>query len=149
MRKQFILLFAIMATVIPASAYDFSATMFGNTLYFEMITDSTCRIVCPTGNWNGPWLGYTQPSGMLQIVDEVITSNGAYQITEIGPYAFAGTNITSLYIASNHLTNISLNAFYSCNLLTTVDLSYASSLDLFGSSMFGYCNNLINVGSAK
>lgn len=141
---SFIVLMMALATSQNVKAFDFSATLFGNTLYFEMITDSTCRIVCPTGNSNGPWIGYTQPSGMLQIPDEVYTSNGAYQITEIGSYAFAGTNITSLWITSNHLTKISYRAFFDCINMTSVNLIAPSLVDL-GSGIFQNCGGLNTV----
>jgi hypothetical protein len=56
-------------------------------------------------------------------------------VTEIGDYAFAGTQITSVILPGS-VTKIGANAFRDCTLLTTVTIPSSVTSITFGSSAF-------------
>lgn len=153
-----LLLFSVagLTNVFAQNAYDFTATVSGNTLYFH-ITDNTnhyVEVVAP--NWSD-WSGFTQPTGSIALpqtvnnggTDYTITAvgNQAFQgcsgltgitfpstLTSIGNYAFSGTGITSLSVDGN----IGEYAFYNCTSLTTLTLGSNRGTTI-GYGAFYYC----------
>ena len=159
-----LLLFSVagLTNAFAQNAYDFSATVSGNTLYFK-ITDATnhkVEIVTPeVGYWPS---GYTKPSGSIVLPQTVNNSGTDYTITSIGDWAFYDCpGLTGITFPSS-VTSIASYAFRDCSNLTGVTFpstgisigSYAfygsgiTSLNVDGSigeRAFSSCPALANV----
>lgn len=99
-------------------AYEFSASVGSNTLYFNIIDadQKTVRVTYPgtTSSWEAIWGEFTKPTGSLTIPATVVhpDNNETYTVTAIGNYAFYGcTGITSLVLPSD-VSQIGSYAFY-------------------------------------
>ena len=131
-----LLLFSVagLTNAFAQNAYDFSATVSGNTLYFK-ITDATnhkVEVVTPeVGYWPS---GYTKPSGSIVLPVTVNNSGTDYTITSIGDWAFADcTGLTGMTFP-NSVTTIGSYAFQGCSNLTGV--TFPSTLTSIGNYAF-------------
>lgn len=116
-------------------AYDFSSvTSTGQTLYYNITSDSTVAVVSPCSTpSNNNWAGFTPPTGSLSIPSTVVYLGETYSVTAIEYGAFWGCNsLTSVTIPSS-IVEIGGWAFCSSALNT---INYPSSAILLGGWVF-------------
>ena len=140
MQKGFIaLLLALFLGSGTAYAYDFSKTISGKTLYFN-ITNSTqhyVEITYPGSNSN-PWGGYTKPTGSITLPSTVTYNSVNYTVKAIGDYAFFGCDgLTGTLTIPNTVTTIGVDAFEGCSGFT--GLTLGNSVTTIGEGAFGEC----------
>lgn len=118
MKKLLLILLLLMAT-INSYAYDFWAVCStGQTLYYNITSDSTVYVTYPSyynyGTTSSYYHGRTMPGGSIVIPDTVTHGGVVYRVTAIGPYAFYEcTGIDSIFF-NNHIVSIGASAFYGC-----------------------------------
>ena len=153
----------MMALCCSAHAQDFSAvTSTGQTLYYTITDVDSVKVVAPSG-----WVGYTKPTGSLQIPDLVTHQGNYYTVKEIdyrafyecagltsvtlsntirkiGDYAFARCyGMTSIHVPFNYVTHIGRGAFQECTSLTSFTVpSYVQSVSR---DLFRGCTSLTDV----
>ncbi len=100
----------LLATVWVARAFSFSlVNTEGQRLYYTITSNNTVKVVAP--GENNDWIGYTTPSGLLNIPSEVVYEGTTYAVTAIDRKAFQDCqNITSVHIPSSVLV-IGMRAF--------------------------------------
>lgn len=128
-------------------AYEFSASVGSNTLYFNIIDadQKTVRVTYPgtTSSWDAIWGEFTKPTGSLAIPATVVhpDNNETYTVTAIGNYAFYGcSSITSLVLPSD-VSQIGSYAFYNCTGITGT-LIIPNRVSTIGASAFLNCTRL-------
>ena len=138
--------FALFALVfsMPAHAFDFSSVCgTGQTLYYDILTDSTAEIVFPNHAGTSYYSGYTLPSGNIQLPSVVTNGGVAYYVVAIGSNAFTGcSGITSVAIP-NTVTSIGSSAFAQCSGLHNI--SIPNSVTAIGDNAFMGCSQLLSV----
>ena len=176
MKRIFTFLFATLL-VGQAWAYDFeSECSSGQTLYYNITSDSTVEVTYPyyyNGNY---YSGYYKPSGNLIIPKTVTDSGKEYTVTSIGANAFydcfRDNNIFNNNVTiPNSVTTIGDYAFYSCYYMNNVSIpnsvisigAYAfcdcsslgsitipNSVTSIGNNAFESCNDLsyVNIGNS-
>lgn len=131
-----------------AFAYDFSASVGSNMLYFTILNadEKTVRVTYPgtTSSWDAIWgEPFTKPTGSLTIPATVVNpdNNETYTVTAIGNYAFSlCTGITSLVLPSD-VSQIGQYAFYGCTGITGT-LIIPNRVSTIGASAFLNCTKL-------
>lgn len=150
MKKK--VLFAAFALMHCMSALAFSVVApTGQTLYYRIKSSSTVELVAPYKIGTDPegdeyfvWTGYIMPTGALSIPENVTDDRGnTYQVTSIGPYAFAGCNqLTSVQIPES-VKEIRKDAFSNCDSLESILIP--NSVIRIGNSAFCACSALVSV----
>ncbi len=125
MKKQILLLFAVLLAITPAmsQSYDFSvAAPTGQTLYYK-INGSNVTLTYPGPAGSGDaWFGFTKPTGTLTIPGSVTNNGTTYPVTAIDDDAFYRCEeLTSVTIPTN-VTSIGHAAFFICSGLTAVNI---------------------------
>lgn len=170
--KAFLLLLLSISYIGSAQAYSFSATASsGQTLYYNILSDSTVVVTYPNYSFGSYYSGYQKPTGNLVIPSSVSYSGTAYQVVSVGDNAFNSCNglmavtipntvssigssacsqctgLTSLTIG-NSVSSIGDNAFMGCSLLSS--LTIPNSVTLIGVGSFQGCSGLrtISLGSS-
>lgn len=129
-------LVACLSSALSASAYDFSATYNGVTLYYN-ITSSTNKTVEVTFN-----VSASSYVGNLVIPSSVSYNGTTYTVTAIGTEAFiSNVSLTSITLP-NTITRIGYRAFFNCKLLATVTIP--NSVTTIGANAFHNCESLTN-----
>ena len=170
MKRLLILLLAIGVTC-GTWAFDFKVQYRGSTLYFTVIDedDNSVEIVAPLADGNYRWMGYTVPSGVLDIPAEVEYEGVRYSvvsvgerafsgiaeitgvilpptITDIGPYAFSYcTSINGTLTIGEGVIAIGRSAFYGCGSITSVVFNAVNCESMGGTrsgTVFGNCRSL-------
>lgn len=143
--KVFLIATIMMALIIPqqASAYDFSYTYQGQTLYYTII-DNNNHFVSVTN----PIISSYNPSGYitgaLTIPDSVENNNGIkFAVASIGDGAFLNCSGLTLVTIGNSVTSIGQMAFYRCNHMTLVTIP--NSVSLIGVDAFWGCSSLTSI----
>lgn len=117
--KSKIIIFSVLLIIANTIyAYDFSAICStGQTLYFNILTDSTVSITYPSWDyWTGcSYNGYPEPVGNLVIPDSVLYGSTYYKVVNIGYGAFYGCEYIGNVTIPNSVTGISTRAFYNCS----------------------------------
>ena len=127
---------------VLAQAWNFSAQVGSNTLYFT-ITDANSKTVKVMYPANHNWNGYTQPAGNLAIPSTVSNGGVTYSVTAIESDAFRScSGLTSVTIP-NTITTIGSSAFESCSGITSV--SIPNSVTYIGISAFAGDSSLTSV----
>ena len=132
------------ATLFNARAFDFSSVCgSGQTLYYDILSDSTVSVVFPNHVGTNYYNGYTTPSGNVQIPTAVTYSGSIYSVVAIGNNAFTGcTGITGLVIPGS-ITSIGSSACSQCTGLLSV--SIPNTVTTIGDNAFMGCNHLLSV----
>ena len=114
--KQFklsFLLFVLMSMINnKVSAYDFTASYQGKTIYYNIV-NGTAQVTYKDNSYNSY-------SGAVIIPQTVTYNDKAYNVTSIGKYAFLECfGLTSITI-SNSVTSIGYDAFLRCSGLMSI-----------------------------
>ena len=150
LKRIIALAFAICCGAQMAQAYNFSANVYGQTLYFNII-DPNNRKVEVTYPGNAPnflnveigWYGFAKPTGVLTIPNEVQYSGNTYTVTRIGDFAFGSCSDVSIVNIFQGVKEIGIRAFQGCSGLTSVAIP--NTVNSIKSSAFMSCNSLEQV----
>ena len=144
-------LVACLSSALSASAYSFSATYNGKTIYYN-ITSSANRTVEVTYkedgyyNYNGSVFAY---SGAVTVPSTVTYNGNTYTVTAIGDDAFRQAGQLTSITLPNTITSIGERAFYSNEMdgyppqITSVTIP--NSVTTIGEDAFGRCYSLRSV----
>ena len=132
--QRFLLVMLALSASIYASAYDFTATSNGKTIYYNITGTNICEV---TKNTAGSY------SGGIVIPSTVMNGSTQYTVTGIGNYAFSGcSGLTSITIP-NSVTSIGEFAFENCRVLTS--LTIPNSVTSIGIYAFENCKALTSI----
>ena len=132
--QRFLLVMLALSASIYASAYDFTATSNGKTIYYNITGTKICEV---TKNTAGSY------SGGIVIPSTVMNGSTQYTVTGIGNYAFSGcSGLTSITIP-NSVTSIGEFAFENCRVLTS--LTIPNSVTSIGIYAFENCKALTSI----
>ena len=144
MKKNILLIFALLLPFFYASAYDFSAICpSGQTLYYT-ITSDVAPYTVEVSRQNADWpYYYSSPSGDITIPDTVTFDSITYTVTSLGYDLFFNcNNITSVSIP-NTVTSIGEGAFAGCTSLSHVNIP--SSVTSLNGRVFLACSSLDSI----
>lgn len=114
--KKLLVVICYLAIISQLYAYDFSAVCStGQTLYYNILSDSTVCVTFPGNDTYSAYSGYTQPVGNLVIPDSVMYGSVYYKIVQIGSFAFYGCSGIHNLVIPNNVTNIGRYTFYGCS----------------------------------
>ena len=132
------------ATPFAAKAYDFSYAANGQIIYYKIIDYTNCYVeVTYPGTSSSPWSGFTEPTGVMTLVESVICQNKLYYVKRIGEGAFRGcTGLTTVNLPTS-VTSIGEGAFRGCTGLNSVNLPI--TLQTIEANAFSYCTGLTSV----
>ena len=136
----------LLATSSSVYAYDFSADApTGQTLYYYYYytSDGTKAIVTCPGSFQGPYYGFSKPTGNLTIPENVTYNGHTYPVTGIRESAFYQCSGLTTVTIPNSVTNIGDNAFFGCSGLTSVTIP--NSVTSIGLYAFSGCSGLTSV----
>ncbi len=145
--SRLLLLLAVAATTLPATAYDF---MTGGIAYNINADGSTVTVTYERSYDN---YGYTYPtaSGSLTIPSTVTHSGKTYSVTSIGDAAFAGcSGFTGSLTIPNSVTSIGYSAFSGCSGFNG-SLNIPNSVTSIASYAFDGCSGFsgsLNIGNS-
>ena len=134
--QRFLLVMLALSASIYASAYDFTATSNGKTIYYNITGTNTCEVA---NNPNGTY------SGVVVIPSTVMNGSSQYTVTGIGTSAFGGSNSMTSVTIPNTVTNIKNFAFSWCTGLESIEIP--SSVTSIGQYIFYQCTALKTVTS--
>ena len=141
--KRLLILLLMALAVSPAWAYDFKLPHRGYTLYFTIVDkdENAVELSAPMTDGSYRWMGYTVPSGVLDLPAEVEYEGVRYTVVSIGERAFSGiVEITGINIP-NTITDIGAYAFSYCTALRGV-LTIGEEVISIGRSAFYGCGNI-------
>lgn len=149
MRKwlRYMVLSLLLCAATAARAYDFSAVVDGRTLYFNYAQGGVV-LTYPTSSVQPTqaWVGFTAPTGALDLPDSVTYGGTAYAVVAVGRFAFYGcSGLTSVTVPEG-VTALRASAFRNCTSLTSVALP--ATLDSVYGYAFGSCAALADVAVA-
>jgi len=133
---------AIIAITISNSlwAYDFYAVNDGDTIYYNITSDTLPYTVEVTYK---ALYDSTSYSGAISIPSLVNYDTKTYVVTRIGDCAFLkNKNLTSI-ILSDSILNIGMSAFRNCLFLTAI--TFSNFLETIESSAFYGCDALLSI----
>lgn len=143
-KLKIIMLLLFAAIQSTAYAYSFSSVCgTGQTLYFNILSDSTVATTYPNSTGSSYYQGFTKPTGVLQIPATVYHGGTTYHVVSIGSNTFHSCNgLTSVTIPSS-VTAIEDRAFEACTGLTAIVIP--SSVRSIGVGSFQSCSGLQTV----
>ncbi len=134
--RQLLLLIALLAAALPASAKD--NLFFYNDLKYKILSEVQKTVAVIT---NGS--DYYKYSGDIVIPETVIYAHSTYTVTEIDDYAFQYCNELTSVTIPNSVTSIARGAFQGCSALTKVTIG--NSVTTIGLDAFHACTALTDV----
>ena len=138
----FISVMALLTSAMTATAHDFSATVDGQSIYFN-ITDTLKKTVEVTYQGSITPQTRSKAEGKLNIPATVRHRNQVFTVSAIGAKAFSGaTDLTDVIIPSS-IHQIGDFAFERCTQLSSV--VFPSSEPNFGQGVFFLCTALQNI----
>ena len=126
---------------LHATAYDFSYTYQGKTLYYT-ITSTTSKTVEVT-YYSYSVQNNNYVSGAVVIPSSVINNVKTYSVTSIAERAFYGCSSLTSVTIPNSVTSIGQSAFNRCSSLTSVTIP--NSVTSIGLGAFYDCSSLTSV----
>lgn len=119
MKARDILLSLSFLTFLSANAYDFSATLNGQKLYFD-ITSRSKNTACVTFNGTPTAIKAPDLKGTVEIPAKIKHNDVVYTVTEIGPKAFADAKKLEGVIIPSGIEKIGDFAFEGCETLKMI-----------------------------
>ena len=140
----------VLALLIPAhiwAAYDFSAVApSGQTLYYNILDDSSAAVVYPYYFFSDYYHGCEKPTGSLQIPAQVAHDGVVRKVVGIGEDAFVGCAGLVSVVIPNSVASIGANAFGGCTSLVELVFDADSCADFTASARpFKNCPSLATV----
>ncbi|MFA7081298.1 MAG: leucine-rich repeat domain-containing protein [Bacteroidales bacterium] len=142
-RKLFILLISILGISSYASAYDFSSIINGQTLYFNITSNTSPYTVEITSEIAIDPFFTTRPIGAVTIPDTISYNGNMYYVTSIGKNAFNECIGLISITLPNSILSIGDSAFYYCYSLTSPTIP--PNLDSIGHAAFCNCESFITI----
>lgn len=133
---------AVLAICMNASAHDFSATVDGQTLYFEIVDKKTSKVAV---TYKGSVREHGVPNlrGRVVIPAKVRYNDVVYRVASIGQKAFAGADDMKSIVLPSGIDAIGDFAFEGCDSLSSV--IFPSNPVMFGQGVFFNCPAIENV----
>lgn len=125
-----------------ANAHDFTATVDGQRLYFD-ITNKSKRTAAVTYNGSISEKKENNISGRVEIPSKVKHDNVVYEVTAINPKAFAGAKQLKGIVIPFGVESIGDFAFDGCDSLSNV--VFPGNPVAFGQGVFFKCPSIIDV----
>lgn len=146
MKTRLIILAMCMLAGAVASAHDFSATIDGKRLYFE-ITSKVKKTVAVTFGGSAADRKAPETEGTVEIPAKVKHNNVVYQVDAIGAKAFAGAARLKGVVIPSGVESIGDFAFEGCDSLTNV--VFPGNPVKFGQGVFFNCPcvSAVTIGS--
>ncbi|MDE7351264.1 MAG: leucine-rich repeat domain-containing protein [Muribaculaceae bacterium] len=142
MRIRHLIIIAAFCCYLKMNAHDFSATIDGQQIFFE-ITNKGKKTAQVTYNGNIADKNHSEVNGMVKIPAKVKHEDTVYEITGIGPKAFANAkDMKGIMIPSGVMT-IGDFAFENCDSLKNV--VFPGNPVTFGQGTFFNCTGIENV----
>ena len=146
--KQVLFAILLLSIARNAYAYDFSAVCSsGQTLYYNITSDSTVSVTYPRYYYNGGnpdynvyYYGYSCPTGNLIIPDSVLHNSIYYRVTSIGDHAFWRCSGIHNLVIPNNVTSIGNGTFSDCSNIDSIYIG--SGVCTIGGDAFRNCTNL-------
>ncbi len=133
---------AMCVCILSARAYDFSATVDGNRLCFN-ITDKDKGIARVTYSGSIKEKRIPALRGVVRIPEKVKHNGVIYRISEIGPKAFANESGIKEVIMPDGIESIRDFAFEGCDSLSRI--TFPKNKVKFGEGVFFRCTGIENV----
>lgn len=145
-RIRYILISLAFLCSLGNYAYDFSVTLNGQQLYFD-ITNKSKRTACVTFNANTGSGHNTHLKGTVEIPEKVRYNNVVYNITAIGQKAFADAKNLEGIIIPSGIESIGDFAFEDCSSLKKI--VFPGNIVKLGQGVFFKCNSIssVSIGS--
>lgn len=167
MKKTTILTIALLCLNVLCKAQSYNHSEMapsGQTLYYNVLSSGTAKVVHPASSSEFTWSDYTAPTDTLIIPDSITYNGMKYPVTEIGERAFylfcqgltsvvlpntiqtigdrAFSYCTGLESVSlgNGVSTIQTMAFAACSTLTSIVLP--NSVSFLGTDVFQGCTNM-------
>lgn len=131
-----------LTAAVGAHAHDFSATVDGQRLYFD-ITNKSKRTAAVTYNGSISDKKENKLSGKVKIPSQVKHDNVVYSITAIGPKAFADAKNLDAIIIPSGVESIGDFAFEGCESLSSV--VFPGNPVSLGQGVFFKCTEISDV----
>ena len=126
-------------------AYDFSAVHEGQTIYYNITSDTepyTVEVTFQNSNYEEAF--YTDfPNGSLIIPDYVMHNGKNYTITAIAPYAFYECDSLTEISMGNYIALIDYDAFYKCSRLNVINIPH--TVKRIGEGAFQHCSGITSM----
>lgn len=144
--KRLVTLLLLVGVSCMAWAYDFKVPHRGYTLYFTVIDEdeNIVEATSPLSDGSYRWMGYTMPSGILDLPAEVEYEGVRYTVVSIGERAFSGIAEITGILLPNTVTDIGAYAFSYCTALTGT-VTIGEEIVSIGKSAFYGCGGITNV----
>ncbi len=142
MRIRHILFSTALFCTLNASSHDFSATIDGQQIFFE-ITNKGKKTAQVTYNGNIADKHHPEVNGTVKIPAKVKHEDTIYEITAIGPKAFANAKHLKGIVMPSGITAIGDFAFENCDSLSSV--VFPGNPVTMGQGTFFKCTRIANV----
>ncbi|MDE6553807.1 MAG: leucine-rich repeat domain-containing protein [Muribaculaceae bacterium] len=142
MRIRHLIIGASFFCSLQMSAHDFSATIDGQQIFFE-ITNKAKKTAQVTYNGNISDKNRSEVRGTVKIPAKVKHEDTVYEITAIGPKAFANANGLNGIVIPSGVVAIGDFAFENCDSLASV--VFPGNPVTFGQGTFFNCKGIENV----
>lgn len=123
-------------------AHDFSTTIQGQRIYFE-ITNQNKKTVAVTYNGSIKDKKAPELKGVIEIPTKIKHNNNVYEVTAIGPKAFAGAKRLKGVVISSGIVSIGDFAFENCDSLESV--VFPGKIESLGQGIFFNCHSISEV----
>ncbi len=141
--KRFILFSVFLLAMTSAFSYDFSAVYLGQTIYYNITSDTIPYTVEVTSENKKYPFNTTYPEGSLDIPSAVTYNTITYSVTGIGDCAFYECSLLSRVGIPQTVTSIGYAAFADCTGLSTIVIPDA--VTLLEDFAFERCSGLTSI----
>lgn len=137
-----LLLGLCLSLTLGGFAHDFATTIQGQRIYFE-ITSQSKKTVAVT--YNGSIKDKKAPElvGVIEIPTKIKHNNTFYEVTAIGPKAFANAKCLKGVVISSGVETIGDFAFENCDSLESI--VFPGKIESLGQGIFFNCHSISNV----
>lgn len=137
-----LLLGLCLSLTFNAFSHDFSTTIKGQRIYFE-ITNPNKRTVAVTYNGNIKDKKVPELKGVVEIPSKIKHNNKVYEVTAIGSKAFANAKRLKGVVISSGIERIGDFAFENCDSLESV--VFPGRIESLGQGIFFNCHAISDV----
>lgn len=142
MKFKTVLVGVLLMVGVATHAHDFTATIGGQRLYFE-VTNKSKQTVAVTYNGGITEKKRAKVTGRVEIPSKVKHNNVVYDVTAINPKAFAGAKHLKGIVIPSGVESIGDFAFEGCDSLSSV--VFPGNPVSLGQGVFFKCTSISNV----